>query len=753
MIFIINAQGTITAVSPSPVHQGSIGVNDIILVSPAHAERVTLNATLPNGTKINPIGMGLVYPSVIEGYTEGYYIYSTTLNESVTQYPGLLSLRFSLKLNEGGTLTTSTAVIPIMGGEGIVNPERIQNLEESADTTNIVKKINEIIDTFDTSIGETYLNSKSAVAGAQAAEGYQKQAQAWATGEKGDNPVEDWEQQYNNNAKYYAGRSENSAIESELWATGSHNDIIYTKVEQTKNNAKYYAQEAKRLLESIKIGYELSSNEIYLEYTLPNGETKRTYYTFEEFVKSKSLPDIIYGTNDKENDTYYFTDKGIYKYKSSFSDVLVMRTGAGGVYLPNESSRESDAARVSQLNKANESINDIRERVEYLESLSVRFVPYSDTVSVVDVSGEAQKYALVERLGGMSYVSRNAVKLSPTYGGASGITWWISDQSISLAGTAEETVIIALPAPSLEIGKTYYAYFDTPLYAAGSQKFALEYVYNSEDGIQMSERIDLADGVPFSVLGEVNIFNLIIEQGASYDEGVVISPRIVEYSGVRETNVTELVSKSASGETVATLDIPTSEIQARLAERSTFLKLGDGLNKDINNYINFETDTVHGYVARIVLDGSEIGWNAKTGYTGLTRFQINYSTIGIPPAWIKIGNGKQDTSVVTPAISDRYESVSAKDNNNGSKGIAFSLTTLFIYDPAFTNLEDWLAYLREKPLSIVYQVATPVSNTVSDLLGDAPGRIMVSAGGTIKLESEFNGAAPIDMSFVEWKGI
>lgn len=389
MIFIINAQGTITAVSPSPVHQGSIGVNDIILVSPALANEVTLNATLPNGIKIDPIDMGLVYPSVIEGYTEGYYIYRVTLDESVTQYSGLLSLRFSLKLKEGGTLTTSTAVIPIAEDMSIIELPAILSLDNNADTGTIVETVNKIINR----LNSTNSNASSAENAAYAAEGYQKQAQAWATGEKGDNPVEDWEQQYNNNAKYYADksaesaeRSENSAIESELWATGSHNNVVYTKVEQTKNNAKYYAQATKSLLESISISYDYETYKLTIEYTLPNSsvvtkeydfaldpsivsidevEKDGKYYLsltlangnkteielddiFEGFVKAQAEANKIYGTDADKKDTVYPIDNEGAISKGS----IVRRTyNNGGICVPSTPEAPDEAASKSYVDK------------------------------------------------------------------------------------------------------------------------------------------------------------------------------------------------------------------------------------------------------------------------------------------------------------------------------------------------------------------------------------------------------------------
>ena len=164
------------------------------------------------------------------------------------------------------------------------------------------------------------------------------------------------------------------------------------------------------------------------------------------------------------------------------------------------------------------------------------------------------------------------------------------------------------------------------------------------------------------------------------------------------------------------------------------------------------------------LNGDEPGWKASTNVgSGVTRLQFNYYLLGVPLAWLKINeSGKQDTSAVTPAKCNRYESISPSNTVSGLKGIAFSPTTFFVHDPYFTLanfaseadiLEAWKAHLKENPLTVVYQVAEPVTENVSDIIGDTFNRLVVSPLGKIKPISEYNTAAPITVSFVEAKGV
>lgn len=688
MIFIINAQGTITAVSPSPVHQGSIGVNDIILVSPALADGVTLNATLPNGIKIDPINMALVYPSDIEGYTEGYYIYRITLNESVTQYTGLLSLRFSIKIKEGGTLTTSTAVIPIVEDMGIIEPLSIPSLDNNADIGNIIDTVNEII----TKLNNINTNVSSAVNAANAADGYREQAKAWATGEIGDNntPVEAWTPQYNNNAKYYAGesaasatqsaasanRSENSAIESELWATGSHNNVPYTKVEQTKNNAKYYAQSTQNLLESISISYDYETYKLTIEYTLPNSsvvtkeydfalepsivsidevEKDGKYYLsltlangnkteielddiFEGFVKAQA--DInnarkVYGISSSGTNALFPLDSIKYPY---FNGSLVQRGSDGSIYLPSDTMDPRCAASVNmceqnliiaedytdnKFTEAKKDVTDLEKRLDQLESATLKYTEYSGLTDAVPVPENAAKFALVNKVGGMTYKSENLWDPSKQgYPEEYGITV-NSDNSITFNGYIED-YYLSIPQESgydalvtLSLG--------TSVFDDSTNNYISLSRYDEENDMWDESSVIIQNGCA----SWHNTFEAYLHLNGTFDN-LTIYPMLVKgstpkpyqppFEGLRDTKVTALVSKGVNLlNTQAELSVP-SDTNSNDTTPRTFIPNTIVLGMAHNNYYNPDA------VSLISRTKDSITFTNRNGYGLSFYFELKPNT-------------------------------------------------------------------------------------------------------------------------------
>lgn len=595
MIFIINAQGTITAVSPSPVNQGSIGVNDIILVSPALAEGVTLNATLPNGIKIDPKGMAIVYPSVIEGYTEGYYIYRTTLDESVTQYPGLLSLRFSIKLKDGGTLTTSTAVIAIAGDMGIIEPPSIPSLDNNADIGNIIDTVNEIItklNNINTNVASAVNAAISAGTDANNAYVYQNQAKAWATGETVyNNPVGVGEPQYNNNAKYYADKSEKAAEQSAISETQS----------------AISAENTQSLLDSISISYDYETYKLTIEYTLPNGsvetkeydfalepsiinidEVKRDgkYYLSLELangtVKEIELDDIfrgfvksntdargkVYGVDLNYKDTTFSTDKSSPPVNGlQYSGNIVVRDYRGNIVVPVkdlDSVPDYAAASAYQvedaLDQANQFTNkglthlgeqigarfaETDHRIEQLESATLKYTEFSGVTDAVPVPVNAAKHVPVYKVGGMTYKCKNYFDKSKATGATETDTGFSFINTVN-ADNPNTIGVLKDLAPNLKVGDvvTFYANVVNPQktnYANGY--FYISGVAKNWYGgtfITITEEYLSGKLYAYGALNEVCEYNNVI---ITTEENAPYSPY---FEGLRDTKVTELLSEGAN---------------------------------------------------------------------------------------------------------------------------------------------------------------------------------------------------------------
>ena len=138
MIFLCDSGGTIQAAIPSPIHQGSIGVNEIILIAPFPSSTVvTATFTLPNGIKIYPKYVSPDgdpdYPYLmavvndfaeknvtIDGVTAN--VWRLTLDKAITQVSGNVTIQFIFSSVGGINLTSSSATLPVLRGNAYLEP-------------------------------------------------------------------------------------------------------------------------------------------------------------------------------------------------------------------------------------------------------------------------------------------------------------------------------------------------------------------------------------------------------------------------------------------------------------------------------------------------------------------------------------------------------------------------------------------------------------------------------------------------------
>jgi hypothetical protein len=135
MIFLSNAQGTITAIVPTPLYQGSNNVNELILIAPFPASNVVTYAlTLPNGQHVTPALSELADPESINALTllpdfsgkitnaegAGYNAWRAVLNYPLTAISGDITVQFFVS-SGAGTVPTSATVFSIEGGVPIIS--------------------------------------------------------------------------------------------------------------------------------------------------------------------------------------------------------------------------------------------------------------------------------------------------------------------------------------------------------------------------------------------------------------------------------------------------------------------------------------------------------------------------------------------------------------------------------------------------------------------------------------------------------
>ncbi len=141
MIFLSDIKGTITAVVPSPIYQGSSDADEFVLIAPFPRQSVVCVAiTLPNGQIIapristnpdTPFGDHAFALELLESFSDklynaeniGYNAWRIKVNAPLTQYGGNLSLQFLIATGDGVIKTTSSLNVNIGRGTPYIMPQ------------------------------------------------------------------------------------------------------------------------------------------------------------------------------------------------------------------------------------------------------------------------------------------------------------------------------------------------------------------------------------------------------------------------------------------------------------------------------------------------------------------------------------------------------------------------------------------------------------------------------------------------------
>jgi len=183
----------------------------------------------------------------------------------------------------------------------------------------------------------------------------------------------------------------------------------------------------------------------------------------------------------------------------------------------------------------------------------------------------------------------------------------------------------------------------------------------------------------------------------SFDSGTLLS-----------AGVTDVVSKDADNTTIDTLSIP-ADIQAL-----------EGYGWSTNGYVN-EVDFEHKKsiqrVGKVVFDGSaDEGWNYNSTY--------NYFETSLISGAVNANTNSNNV------ISDKYVWGNIS-NNNSETGFTLIWAKVRVRMATMPTLEDFKTDLSNNPMTVYYQLATPVETDISSYLTD--DTIAVESGGTLTM--------------------
>lgn len=116
MIFIAKADGSLSRVIPSAVNQGSVGVNELVLIAPyPKVSAVTAAFILPNGIRTKPNLATLTeIPDVIEGTAYNAWVFELTA--AITEYAGNVTVQFYVTSADEKVLATYADTFPVAKG-------------------------------------------------------------------------------------------------------------------------------------------------------------------------------------------------------------------------------------------------------------------------------------------------------------------------------------------------------------------------------------------------------------------------------------------------------------------------------------------------------------------------------------------------------------------------------------------------------------------------------------------------------------
>lgn len=131
MVYLIDIHGTTKALYSEPIYQGSVGVNEIVLLAPFPANtQIIVNAILPNGLRLKnlePMGATTLVNGVEQLFDRngnGYSTFKCTIDKSLTSIAGTVQIQF--KVIHGIGRTTATYTTSFTVSEGIVDTDEIE---------------------------------------------------------------------------------------------------------------------------------------------------------------------------------------------------------------------------------------------------------------------------------------------------------------------------------------------------------------------------------------------------------------------------------------------------------------------------------------------------------------------------------------------------------------------------------------------------------------------------------------------------
>lgn len=382
-------------------------------------------------------------------------------------------------------------------------------------------------------------------------------------------------------------------------------------------------------------------------------------------------------------------------------------------------------------------IKNINKRVVNLESASAGVLYNETTKSAVayqdNVSVNACPYALLNKVGGMSYKSENKAKFKNSASTTiNGVVREVSDNVITLNGTSTSGIYTNFELDSsLPIGNYGFMIKITGTITTPNNKVRF-FLFGSDNTSSpaLGGYITTTTNGAITTTATTKYLRLNIEEIGVVFNNVKIELMLVSgstapteyqpyFEGIRDTAITSVNSKDSNNTALQTITIP-NEIQALDG-------YGWGINDTCYNYIDFVNKKFIQKVGRI--DLGTLSW----GEFG-TAFVYNDSLANV------IKKPATDNDVAN-ILTRNYTTTSRNSANNTNDICVNSNGRILIRN-------------RETPPTgyLYYELATPIETDISSYLPDDFNSIQIEANGTITFDNTYQQAIPYEYLYLEKVG-
>lgn len=390
-------------------------------------------------------------------------------------------------------------------------------------------------------------------------------------------------------------------------------------------------------------------------------------------------------------------------------------------------------------------IKNINKRVKNIESASIGVLYTETTKSAVayqdNVSANACPYALLNKVGGMSYKSENLLNIPDVAETTiNGITYKIENGVITFNGTATSVCIIYIDLVSSITIDTSNVYSSLSGHTTEIGEFGFYLTSNSSSTTYRSTNAFIKRGlaqvgIDMSNINGNNTYSQIyiyISSGITFDN-VKFYPMLVSgstapttyqpyFEGIRDSAVSSVISKDSNNTTLQTITIP-NEIQALEG-------YGWGINDTCYNYIDLNTKKFIKNVIRP--DLGSFAWG-KDGYNN----------------WITSVNSILAVKSILSCLCAKYPTTAYPENVDYGCKVSLS-NRIVIHDKDTLTMtpEQFKEYVSG--LYFYYGLATPIETDISQYLDD--NSIQISANGTITYDNTYQQAIPYEYLYLEKVG-